>query len=75
MGFLSPPKIPAPITPPPAAAPPTMADPSIAQAGSAQSNAARAAAGMGFSDTIKNQGGIAGVSPAANQKAVKSLLS
>jgi hypothetical protein len=71
--FRGPPDIPpAPPPPPPAAAPPTLANPQVAGSAAMQRSRAAAAAGQGFGGTIANQGGAAGVQPAAT--AGKSLL-
>jgi len=73
--FSSPPTPQAPVIPavPPAAAPPIMANANVDQAGNSQKGKAAAAAGAGFSGTVKNDGGAGGLTtPATTAKA--SLL-
>jgi hypothetical protein len=65
--------VPKPPPPLPAANTPTLANPAVGLAGDALERKARAAAGAGFSDTVKNQGGVAGLTGKANT-APKTLL-
>ena len=59
---------------PPSALPATMANPAVAQAGAQQRSAAALAAGSGFSGTIQNSGGAAGLEPPSGSTALRSLL-
>lgn len=66
--------VPKPPPPLPAANPPVLANPATALAGEATARRARAAAGAGFSGTIKNTGGAQGIFGKADNRATKSLL-
>ncbi len=62
MGFLSPPKVSAPVIPPapPAANPPVLANPAVSGANANQRAMAAVAAGAGDSGTLTNTGGSSG---------------
>lgn len=62
MGFMSPQKAPAPPPPPPNV--PTIASTDVAQNIASSQQRMRAAAGAGFSGSVKNSGGAAGMSGA-----------
>lgn len=62
MGFMSTPKAPAPPPPPPNV--PTVASTDVANNIASSQTRMRAAAGAGFSDTVKNTGGAAGMTGA-----------
>ncbi len=59
---------------PPSANPPSLANAGVGQAGFDQRAAARMAAGAGFADTLRNQGGSGGLNTKAAPTAAKTLL-
>lgn len=66
--------VPKPPPPLPAANTPTLANPATALAGDTMERRARALEGKGFSGTIENLGGPAGIADGKANRATRSLL-